>query len=357
MTAISRSLPLLVGLLFLAGCEAATSPVEVPPRPVRTQAVAFEDASTHRDFVGVVAPRTESDLAFRVAGKMTTRLVDVGDRVEAGAVIARLDAQDLDLQLRSAEAELTAAKSNLAQATVDLDRVGKLKARGHATAAEFDRQSLVRDEADARLERAGRALDLARRQAGYAELRTDAAGVITATAAEPGQVVAVGQPVATLARLGASEVVIAVPEDWLAEVRDAKAMVSLWSDRDRQLPATLRELSPQADAATRTYAARFTIEGADESVAFGMTATVTLTREGGAPVAPLPLAAILNRGDGPSVFVVNDTDTLALKPVRVAAFTEDSALVTAGVREGDRVVTLGVQKLEPGEVVRTTALR
>ncbi|MCB1489928.1 MAG: efflux RND transporter periplasmic adaptor subunit [Bauldia sp.] len=357
MTKIPRSVPLLAGLLFLAGCEASTSPVEAPPRPVRIQSVVFEDAATHRDFVGVVAPRTETDLAFRVAGKMQERLVDVGDRVKAGDVIARLDAEDLDLQLQSAEAEFAAAKSNLAQSAADLDRLETLKAKGHATAADADRQALVRDEAKARLERAERALDLARRQLGYAELKADADGVITATAAEPGQVVAVGQAVATLAHLGAMEVVVALPEDWLARVRDAGATVSLWSHPGKEFPAKLRELSPEADAATRTYAARFTIEDADDTVAFGMTATVTLAHGGGAPVAHLPLAAVLNKGGGPSVYVVDSGDKLALKPVVVAAFTEDSALVTAGVEEGDRVVTLGVQKLEPGEVVRTTALR
>ena len=129
--------------------------------------------------------------------------------------------------------------------------------------------------------------------------------------------------------------------------------MSLWANGDRVLPARLRELSPDADPATRTYRARFAIDGADEAIAFGMTATVTLRKAGNGQVARLPLAAVLNTGKGPSVYVVDEASRLALKPVTVASFTEELALITAGVSDGDKVVTLGVQKLEDGEHVRT----
>ena len=153
-------------------------------------------------------------------------------------------------------------------------------AEGHAASpsvADFDRKKAANDEAEGRLERAKRALDLARNQLAYAELKADADGVITATLAEPGQVVAIGQAVARLAHRGEKEAVVALPETWLGEARKSKATVRLWSDRDRSFAAQLRELSPQADPATRTYAARFTIADADDTVAFGMTATVTLS--------------------------------------------------------------------------------
>ena len=200
---------------------------------------------------------------------------------------------------------------------------------------------------------ARRALDLAHNQLTYADLKADADGVITATLAEPGQVVAIGQPVARLAHHGEKEAVVALPETWLAEARKSKAIVRLWADRERSFEARLRELSPQADAATRTYAARFTIENADEAVAYGMTATVTLTPAVDAKVAKLPLSAILNRGTGPSVYVVDTSGTLILRPVTVASFAEDAALVTGGIADGEDVVTLGVQKLEAGLKVRT----
>jgi RND family efflux transporter MFP subunit len=347
-----RALAALAGLLVLAGCEANTAPAPKSERPVQVQRVSFESSDRVREFVGVVRPRYETDLGFRVAGKIVTRIVNVGDRVAIGDVVARLDPEDLRLQLQSADAELAAATSNLVQAAADYERYAKLKTNGWASVADFDRKQAARDEAQGRLDRARRALDLARNQLTYAELKADAEGVITATLAEPGQVVAIGQPVARLAHHGEKEAVVALPETWLAEARKAKATVGLWADRERSFEARLRELSPQADAATRTYAARFTIEKADEAVAYGMTATVKLTPALDAKVAKLPLSAILNRGTGPSVYVVDTSGTLMLRPVTVASFAEDAALVTGGIADGEEVVTLGVQKLESGLKVR-----
>ncbi len=352
-TRVRNTVLIVLAAAALAACQAETAPLERPARPVQVASVTYAEDVMTRDFVGVIAPRTETDLAFRVAGKVVSRPVGVGDRVKAGDVIAKLDAEDLSLQLQSAEAELAAATSSLAQATADLERFDALKEQGHATTADFDRKQLARDEASARLERATRSLELARRQVGYAELRADADGVITAAAAEPGQVVAVGQPIATLAHLDGKEAVVALPEDWYAVAREAEATVSLWANGDRVLQATLRELSPDADPTTRTYRARFLIDRADDAVALGMTATVTLTKAGNGPVARLPLAAVLNTGKGPSVYVVDASSRLSLTPVTVASFTGESALVTGGVSDGDKVVTLGVQKLLDGEPVRT----
>src|SRR5262249_29989265 len=272
-----RALAALAALLVLAGCQANTAPAAKSERPVQIQRVSFQEADRAREFVGVVRPRYETDLGFRVAGKIVTRVVNVGDRVAVGDVVARLDPEDLRLQLQSADAELAAATSNLAQAAADFERYTKLKTNGWASVADFDRKKAASDEAQGRLDRARRALDLARNQLTYADLKADADGVITATLAEAGQVVAIGQPVARLAAAGEKEAVVALPEPWLTEARKSKAIVRLWADRERSFEARLRELSPQADAATRTYAARFTIENADEAVAYGMTATVTLT--------------------------------------------------------------------------------
>jgi RND family efflux transporter MFP subunit len=205
------------------------------------------------------------------------------------------------------------------------------------------------------MERAKRSLDLARNQLAYAELKADADGVITATLAEPGQVVALGQGVVRLARDGAKEALVALPETWLGEARKSQATVRLWTDQGKSFAAHLRELSPQADAATRTYAARFSIEDADDSVAFGMTTTVTLSRASDERRARLPLSAILNRGQGASVYLVDASGTLVLRPVTVASFTEDTAVVTSGISNGDKIVTLGVQKLAAGAKVRVVA--
>jgi RND family efflux transporter MFP subunit len=358
MHASIAKLATVVLLPLLAACgDQATSATSKPERPVQVSHVAFQSEDAGREFVGVVRARYETDLGFRIAGKITARIVNVGDRVRAGDVIARLDPQDPQLQVESAQAELYAALSNLAQTASDELRFASLKSRGYATVADYERKKAAKDEAEGRLERAQRTLDLARNQLAYAELKAEADGVITATLAEPGQVVAIGQAVARLAHRGEMEAVVALPETWLGEARASQATVRLWAGPERRFTARLRELSPQADPLTRTYAARFTIENPDDAVALGMTATVTLTHAADASVAKLPLSAILNRGTGPSVYVVDKSGGLELRPVTVASFTADVALVTTGVNDGERVVTLGVQKLDAGQKVRVIDAR
>jgi RND family efflux transporter MFP subunit len=337
----------------LAACDdPATSATATPARPVQVQRVAFAPVDENREFPGVVRARYETDLGFRVAGKIVARLVNVGDRIRAGDVVARLDSRDLQLQVESADAELTAATSNLAQAAADELRYQNLRTRGYAAVADYERKKAAKDEAEGRMERAQRALDLAGHQLAYADLRADADGVITATLAEAGQVVALGQAVARLAHRGEMEAVVALPETQLAEARRSDASVRLWSAPDRRFSARLRELSPQADAATRTYAARFTIENPDDTVALGMTANVMLSHPADVMVAKVPLAAILNRGSGPTVYRVDDAGVLERRSVMVSSFNEVAALITSGLQDGDQIVTLGVQMLEAGQKVR-----
>lgn len=337
----------------LAGCdEQATSATATPAKPVQVQRVTFAPATENREFAGVVRARYETDLGFRVAGKIVVRLVDAGDRVLAGDVVARLDPRDFQLQLESADAELTAATSNLAQAAADELRYQSLRTRGYATVADYERKKAAKDEAEGRMERAQRALGLARNQLAYTDLKADTDGAITAALAEPGQVVAVGQAVVRLAHRGEMEAAVALPETQLGEARRSNASVRLWSAPDRRFSARLRELSPQADAATRTYAARFTIENPDDTVALGMTATVVLSHPAETMAAKVPLAAILNRGAGPTVYRVDDTGVLERRPVTVSSFNEVVALITSGLEDGDEIVTLGVQMLQAGQKVR-----
>jgi RND family efflux transporter MFP subunit len=345
-------------LPLLAACgDQATSATHAAERPVQIARVAFQPEDASREFVGVVRARHETDLGFRVAGKIIARTVNVGDTVHVGDVVARLDPQDLNLQAESAQAELAAATSNLADAAAEEARYASLKTRGAVAAADYDHKKAAKDEAVGRLERARRALDLAANQLAYAELKIDVDGVITATLAEPGQVVALGQAVARLAHHGEMEALVALPETALGEARKSDATVQLWSGPGRSFKAHLRELSPQADATTRTYAARFTIEQPDDTIALGMTATVKLSHPETAQVAKLPLSAILNRGTGPSVYLVDQSGAIELRPVTVASFTENVALVSSGVADGDRVVTLGVQKLVAGTSVRAIETR
>ena len=351
----ARTWLLLGGLgLSLTACgdPAPAQQAGPPPRPVQVMTVTLRPLEADKTFVGVVRARREIDLAFRVSGKIAQRLVDVGQSVHEGDVIARLDPEDLRLQHQSAEAEMAAATANLAQTTAEDGRYRTLTARGFASSADLDRKSVAKEEAVGRLERARRSLDLAKNQLEYAVLLATADGVVVSTAAEPGQVVSSGQTVARIARLDEKEAAVALPETALADARNDEASVVLWADPTRTFKAKLRELSPQADATSRTYPARFSLADADQSVALGMTATVTLRPPGQPLVARVPLSAVLDRGKGPGVFVV-EAGTLALKPVTIAGYTADSALISQGLASGDTVVTMGVQMLAAGAKVRT----
>jgi RND family efflux transporter MFP subunit len=346
----------LLLLLGLAACSDAASKPDPAPPVVRVQTVAFEPDVTERRYTGVVAARHEADQAFRVAGKIAERLVDVGERVEAGQPLARLDPQDLDLQVESAEAEVAAATAAVAQATADEARAKQLADRKVTSDADHERRRLALDEARGRLARAERQLELARNQRTYATLEASSAGVVTGVSAEAGQVVAIGQTVTRIAGVDEIEVEVAIPESRLGDLRDAAASVTLWADGSMSYPAELRELAAEADPATRTYVARFALQGADEQAKLGMTATLVLKRGTGARVSRLPLSAILEQGTGPAVYVVEpNSGALTLRPVKVLRYGTDEVIVSAGVNDGERVVTLGVNRLTPKQKIRVEA--
>jgi RND family efflux transporter MFP subunit len=353
MHLIRAVLPLMA--LALAACSESKSEVKEEPstRPVLAWQIHYEPAVRERSFVATVRPRIESDLAFRVAGKVARRLVEVGQTVKADQVLATLDGSDLQLQLDQAEAELRAARGNQTQAKADLKRGEVLRKDGWTTDANLEKQRAATDEADGRVLRAERAVSLARNALGYASLRADADGVVTATAVEPGQVVAAGQTAIRVARLEEKEAVVAVPEAFVHRLSKGEAKVSLWSQPDRFYAARLRELSPGADAATRTYQARFTILEAGEDVRFGMTATVSLSDPAAGQIARVPLSAVLDEGKGPALFVVDrTTGSLKHKPVEVAGYEARDVLVKGGVTEGEWIVALGAQKLDSAQKVR-----
>jgi len=262
-------------LLALGACKEEHPSAEAPA-PVRVEQIAFEQTAEARSYTGVVRARYETDLGFRVAGKIVERLVNVGDHVAKDQVLARLDPSDYRLAVESTLADLAAAKSSLAQAAAEERRSGKLVAQGWVSPSSYDLKKAAADEAQGRVERTERALETARNQVAYTELRANEAGIITTLPVEVGQVVAVGQLVARLAQLAQREVVVAIPESRLDDARSSDATVDLWADGSRRYKALLREFSPQADPATRTYQARFTIEAADDAVVLGMTATVRL---------------------------------------------------------------------------------
>jgi RND family efflux transporter MFP subunit len=349
----------LAAPLALTACSEGTASVPpTAPRAVVVETVAFAPVVAERSFVGTVRPRIESDLGFRVAGKIAERLVQQGERVSAGQRLARLDDTDFALQLEQARAELAAAETGLATAERQDRRTEDLKRAGWTTQAALDQQMARSADARSRLERARRATELAENQMRYATLVAEAEGIVTATLAEPGQVVAAGTPIVRIARGSEREAVVAIPEFLVERVRTADASVSLWSHAGTAHPARLRELAAAADPATRTYQARFAMPEADETVKIGMTATVTLREPDSAKVARLPISALFAEGKGPHLFVVTpDTGALTLKPVVVAGYDEGEVQIAAGISEGEKVVAFGVQKLDPGQTVRIVETR
>lgn len=362
----TRLLPnITLGLLALAlaACtegntaEPRAGTADPRPRPVVVEVVRLEARTPSRTFVGTVRPRVESDLGFRVAGKLSERLVSPGDRVTRGQVLMRLDRTDLNLTRDQAVAEHRAAQVNLDQAQAQERRAVDLRRNGWTTDATVERTLAATAEARSRLDRAERQLALASNQLDYAELVADSDGVVTATLAEPGQVLAAGAPVVRLARAGDREAVVAIPETLVDRVRTVDATVTLWSRPGEPVAARLRELAASADPASRTFQARFTMANADHAE-IGMTATVAITEPSTDRIARLPVSALFAQGDGASVWVVDpDRGALTLTPVQVAGFDGRDVLISRGLQEGQRVVSLGVQKLDAAQTVRIVESR
>ncbi|HKS83874.1 MAG TPA: efflux RND transporter periplasmic adaptor subunit [Pseudolabrys sp.] len=347
---------IVLSAFALAACEPTTARQAAPKRPVLVTPVHYGAQVADRSFVGTIKPRIESDLGFRVAGKVARRLVEVGTHVETGQPLAELDPSDLNLQAEQAKAELTAATGNMAQAGAAETRTRELRQKGWSTDAQLDQAKAAADEARARLDRAQRSVELTKNSLSYATLVADAPGVVTATLIEPGQVVAAGQTAIRVARLAEKEVVVAIPETLLSVAKSGHARVAIWSEPDKQYVAKLRELAPSADPATRTYLAKFSMPGAGTEVQLGMTATLTLSDEASERVAHLPLTALFDQGDGPSLYVADSkSGTITRKHVTVKSYERNDVLITGGVAEGDKVVALGVQKLDPNEKVRVVS--
>ena len=339
----------------LAGCNDQVAQKPAPTRPVLVATAHYEAETPERSFVGTIKPRIEADMGFRVPGKVAKRLVEVGQTVEVGQPLATLDEVDLKLQAEQAVAEFTAATGVVAQAVAAETRAKDLKAKGWTTDAQLDSAKAAADEARARLNRAERSVELTKNSLSYATLEADARGVVTATLIEPGQVVAAGQTAIRVARFAEKEAVVAIPETLVGRAKSGTATVTLWSEPDKKYEARLREISPSADPATRTYLAKFSLPGAGDKVELGMTATLTLADPATMRVARLPLSALFDQGDKPSFYVVDDKGDVTLRPVQVKSYESNDVVVTGGVDEGAKVVALGVQKLDPTMKVKVVS--
>src|SRR5258707_1499099 len=346
---------LALAVIALTGCNDTVAQKATPGRPVLVATVHYEAETPERSFVSPIKPRTETDMGFRVPGKVANRLVEDGQPVDVGQPLAPLDEIDLKLQAEQAEAEFRAATGVLAQAAASEQRAKDLRAKGWTTDAQMDQSRAAADEARARLNRAERSVELTKNSLSYATLLADTRGVVTATLIDAGQVVASGQTAIRVARFAEKEAVVAIPETLVGRAKDGTASVTLWSEPDKKYAAKLREIAPAADPATRTYLAKFSLPDAGETVSLGMTATLTLADPATTRVARLPLSALFSQGGGPSLYIVDAKSDVALEPLTVKSYETNRVVISDGVDEGAKVVALGVQKLDPAQKVRVVS--
>ena len=358
---------IVTAALALSACSRPPAPQE-PIRSVKLLTVGTGNVVARSEYAGEVRARTESRLGFRVGGKLVQRPAEVGQRVKPGQLLAQLDAQDLALSSQAAQAQVSAAQTQRDLAAADLKRYQDLQAQGFVSGAEIERRQATLQSAEATLRQAKAQGAVQGNQASYARLLADGAGVVLSVDAEVGQVVAAGAPVVRLARDGARDVVIAVPEDRVAQIRPgATARVRLWAGAGAPagavvpLEATVREVAASADTATRTYQVKLSLpDGA--TVPLGATAYVTLGIASTAPaVIKLPTSALMrsDQGDrqGSAVWVFDAAaSTVQPRPVRVAGADGNEMVILDGLKPGEEVVATGVHVLSPGQkVTRFTA--
>jgi multidrug efflux system membrane fusion protein len=349
-----RVVALLPAFALVAACGDGAPPTPAP-RPVLVAHPGEAAGATALAYAGEVRAREETALSFRVGGNLVRRLVDVGDRVRRGQLLAELDPGDLQLQVQAAQAQATAAEGELARAAADRARYASLAAQQLVSRSAVDAQDAAYAAAAGQARAARANLEVARNQAGYARLRAPRDGVIALRQAEAGQVVAPGQVIFGLAGEDGREIAIALPE---ARIRDFavgdRAWVELWNAQGKRLPAHVREITPAADPQTRTYAARVALDGdAGASAELGQSARVYFPPAAGASATAIPLAAVQRGADGGTAVWVVDPATrrLHLAPVRLGAYGDDAVPVIEGVTASDWIVAAGGHLLREGEVV------
>jgi RND family efflux transporter MFP subunit len=348
-------LALLPFALSACGDKAAADPRTEPPL-VRA-AVVQGEASQLRSFTGTVAARVQSDLAFRVSGKVLERLVDAGQTVRKGQPLMRIDATDLKLAALAQREAVAAARARAKQAVEDEARYHALRGTGAVSAAAYDQARATADAAKAQLSAAIAQADVADNASRYAVLTADGDGVVVEALAEPGQVVGAGQAVVRLAHAGRREAIVQLPET----VRPALGSVgqaTLFGRESVSVPARLRQLASSADRLTRTFEARYVLQGELAEAPLGATVTVQLDGQAAAAHGALqvPLAALFDAGKGPGVWVIGgDPARVSWRPVAVRHLDDDSASVAGSIKPGERVVALGAHLLREGTRVRVAA--
>jgi membrane fusion protein, multidrug efflux system len=355
MNAVSLRLgPMLVAACMLAACS-KPEPAPEPIRAVRTMTVTADGAGAALEYAADVRARVETRLGFRVGGKLLERTVDVGQRVTAGQVLARLDSADLKLGQESAAAATRAAQTNYDLAAAEFKRYKELRDQGFIGALELDRREATLKAQRAQLDQALAQAKVQGNQAGYAVLQASASGVVTAVDAEVGAVLAAGSPVVRIAVDGARDAVFSVPEDYLPKVRAlmgkaGAVKVRPWGSATT-FAATVREVAAAADPATRTFQVKADTTGASLQLGQTVAVVIDLPRQQG--VTLLPLAAVMQQQGQSAVWLVDKSSmTVKSQPVTVVSADGNSLVVSAGLSPGQTVVTAGVHVLTPGQKVK-----
>lgn len=336
-----------------AGATAAPSHPEI--KLVRVTTVSPRSIPDERRAIGEIRPRRESDLGFRVSGKLSMRSVDVGATVKKGQTLARIEDQDYRYRLLSAKADKAAAEAVLVEAQASERRIKTLLDKGYTTRADHDATLKNLRSAEAKLESAIIALALAADQLAYTELHAEFDGIVTATASEVGQIVNTGQMIVRLADPKAKDAVFSIAEANFANAAQSNDIpviaVSLLSNPALTATGRLREIAPVADAATRTYQVKVSLADAPEAMRFGASVAGSI-KASSAPVVVLPASALFDKDGKPSVWVIGAGSGVELKPIVVARYEADRVIVAAGLAQGDVVVTAGVNRLRENQKVR-----
>jgi len=336
---------IVVAALGLAGCsQEKAEVVQEVVRPVKVVEIGEAQTTRQLDYSGSVRARTEMNLGFRIAGKVTERLVDIGQHVNAGDVLARVDSSDYELSVKSAQASLDAAERQVETVDLAKNRAEQLYAKNFAPKSQLDQATLTYDQAVATRDAARSTLAQAQNQVHYTDLKASRAGIVTAVSADVGQVVGAGTPVMTVAVDGEKEVSIAVPEMDIAGFRPGKEVkASFWSDEGLTLDGKVREVAGSADPQSRTFAVRVSLPN-DPRVLLGMTANVEATVGSKAQLVSIPLTAMAEKDGKQIVWTVDRaSDTVHPRPIKVANFTADGVSVADGLKQGDVVVAAGTQ--------------
>ncbi len=351
------SLSLLALALVMTACSPPPAAQE-PVRAVKVLRVGTEAYAAGLAFSGEVRARVESRLGFRLGGKLTQRLVEPGQRVQAGQLLAQIDPSDARLAVDAARAQAEAARTQRDLAEADFKRYQALRAQNFISGAELERRETTLKAAQAQFEQAQAQLAVQSNQAGYSSLRADVAGVVTAVEAEVGQVLAAGTPVLRLAADGPRDVVFAVPEDKVAALRIGQSVKLLpWAAAQAEgWLARVREVAASADPLTRTFQVKVEWAGA-QTLPLGSTVSVQVPGLGGGglegrQVIKLPTTALRQEGAGSAVWVLDEASmTVKSQAVQVATADGNEAVIAAGLTPGMRVVSTGVHVLTPGQKV------